>query len=104
MEQNRSWMVSQRTRCFKEAEVNLSFNERCLYPSRGDYQGVSPVKSVQPGHQYYCGDGTYNKFVNSDGQWLFVILQNYDLLTHLLSNLSSPRSVCCEAAIDKKDN
>ena len=31
----------------------------------------------------------------------FVILQNCDLLTHSVSNISSPRSVCCEAATDK---
>ena len=32
----------------------------------------------------------------------FVILQNCDLLTYSVSNISSPRSVCCEAATDKK--
>ena len=41
-----------------------------------------------------------NKFVNSDGQWL---LSFYKIVSELLSNISSPRSVCCEAATDKNN-
>ena len=39
-----------------------------------------------------------NKFVNSDGQWL---LSFYKIVTYSLSDIGSPRSVCCEAATDK---
>ena len=78
-----------------------------------EYPRASEISSIGRKRKSYIV--IIDKFVNSNGQWLFVgndllttcysvhSSQNCDLLTYLLTfPFVPPGSVCCEAATDQK--